>query len=370
MGEEKVEIAELASHLWRDRKLIAKITGVFVICGILIALLSPVEYQTSAVVMPEIQSSESTAGSLLERYGGMLGISAPGDLGNINTIPPQLYPKIIESIPYQLELMQQPLTFQRYDTTLSAYTFFEEIYSPTIFSHIKEYTLGLPGKVAGLFKENKIGKNNVRMDAFSTDSIYVLSEEQKEIMEGMRERIQISQDEESGIVTLTASMPDPRAAGEIGKAALDLLKEQVRTYRTKKLAEDLEFIRQQVERARNEFEKAQNRLAEFRDSNISLTSARAKTELQELQSQYDLTFNLYNSLRQQLEQEKIKVQKSTPVFSILQPVSQPLEKSEPQTILIILVSLILGFILAMAWSLIRVWWVGLVQDVKGMIEGS
>lgn len=367
--EDEIDLAELAGHFWSDRWLIAKITGAFVVLGILIALLSPVEYQTSAVLMPEMESNQGAAGSLLERYGGMLGISAPADMGNMTTIPPQLYPKIVESVPYQWELVNTPVTFAAHDTTVTAYTFFEDIYSPSLLSYLKGYTMGLPGKVISLFKSGE-EEGPPPLNVMGPDSIYTLTEKQKAIIEGMRGRISVSQDQESGIVTLTVSMPDARAAAETGKAALQLLKAYVREYRTQKVAADLAYIAQQMGRARREFEAAQNRLAEFRDSNISLTSARAQTEQQELQSQYDLAFNLYNSLRQQHEQAKLKVQKSTPVFSVLQPVTLPLKKSEPNRKLIVIVSLLLGLIAGLGWSLLRGWGRDFVVEMraKGEVE--
>ncbi|MDZ7717087.1 MAG: hypothetical protein U5J95_12840 [Balneolaceae bacterium] len=79
-----------------------------------------------------------------------------------------------------------------------------------------------------------------------------------------------------------------------------------------------------MEEARKRFEQAQQQLAEFRDSNINLATAKAQSREQELQSQYDLTFNLYNSLSQRLEQAKLDLQEETPVLTVLQPVSVPL----------------------------------------------
>jgi len=49
---------------------IAKIVGVLVVLGLLVALLSSQQYATKSALMPELQSSESTAGSLHDRFGG------------------------------------------------------------------------------------------------------------------------------------------------------------------------------------------------------------------------------------------------------------------------------------------------------------
>ncbi|MDZ7808047.1 MAG: hypothetical protein U5K71_13160 [Gracilimonas sp.] len=65
---------------------------------------------------------------------------------------------------------------------------------------------------------------------------------------------------------------------------------------------------------------AQIALADFRDSNQGALTNRARTQEQQLQSEYDLAFNLYNGLTQEYEQAKLRVQEETPVFKVLQPV--------------------------------------------------
>src|SRR5699024_8415124 len=64
-GDNAVNLAELAGALRAKRWLIAKITCAFVLLGLLVALFSPVEYTSEALLMPEMKSSESSAGDLL-----------------------------------------------------------------------------------------------------------------------------------------------------------------------------------------------------------------------------------------------------------------------------------------------------------------
>jgi uncharacterized protein involved in exopolysaccharide biosynthesis len=53
---------------------------------------------------------------------------------------------------------------------------------------------------------------------------------------------------------------------------------------------------------------------------------------------------VYSELAKRLESQQIKVKEDTPVFTILEPVSIPLDKSEPKRGLIILISLFTGLI--------------------------
>lgn len=354
LREGNVDLMEIFFTLWDRRRRILKITAGFILAGVFVALLSPVEYQTEATLMPEAQSSQSSAGNLLQQYGGMLGISGGGAQMQEGTIPPQLYPQIVQSIPFQVELMDTPVRFASYDTTATLGEFFRDIYAPSVLGYVRQYTIGLPGKLSSAIR----GDGDVALrqapagSTLDRDSIYTPTREEKRVMESLIERINISQQQESGIVNISVEMPDPRAAAETGRAALNLLKQHVKEYQTQKANADLEFVQQQVERVRADYEEAQQALADFRDSNLNPATSRAQTREQELQSEYQRMANLYNSLSQRLEQARIRVQENTPVFSVLQPISQPLYRSKPQRKLIVLVSLIMGVVVACGWVLL------------------
>jgi len=323
--ETEIDLVELAKYIWDERFFIAKVTGVFVIIGLLVALLSPKEYQTDATLMPEVQSSKSGAAGLLQQYGGLIGMSGNLNTGQQGSISPQLYPTIIQSLPFQLELLNKKVNFSEPDTTVSVYTYFNEMHSQSVFSYALEFTIGLPGKIIGLFKGDQKAVEQQLPKGFETDTVYTISKNQMAIVKDMRRRISVSLNKETGILTLTVKMPDPKSAAGVGQVSIALLKDYMKNYQTQKAMEDLEFAQKQLERAKDEFEQAQNKLAEFRDSNINLATAKAQTREQKLQSHYDLAFNVYNSLAQRVEQAKMKVQEQTPVVSILQPLRVPLD---------------------------------------------
>lgn len=352
--DDEIDLVELARLFWGKREKILKITGAFLLLGLLIALFSPKEYETSATLMPESQSSQSRMGSLLQQYGGLLGMSGNFDMGSEGSIPTQLYPNIVQSLPFQAELMNTPVRFKAYDTTATPHIFFTEINSPSVLGYIKKFTIGLPGQIIGLFSQDNEKEVSLPVD-IDREEILLLSEKQMQTINTLRERINVVLDEQSGVLTLTATMPDPQAAAELGHAGIRLLKEYMREYRTQKATEDLEFIRRQTKEARQRFEQAQLRLAKFRDSNVSLATAKARTREQELQSEYDLAFGIYNSLNQQLEQAKITVQEQTPVFSVLQPVNVPLNDTTSGMLVLILTGM-LGGIISLGWVLIENWW--------------
>lgn len=341
-NEREIDLIELAKHIWDNRSTIYKFVAVGVVLGLAVALLSPKEYKSGATLMPEVQSTESGASRLLQQYGGLLGMGGSADLGSSGMIPPQLYPQIVSSLPFQLELLNQEVEFKDFGTTTSVYNFFDEVYTPSVFSYVREYTIGLPGKVIGLFKEDV--PKRALPQGFETDSVLSVSKDQMAIIDNMRERVSISLSEETGVINLSVTMPDAYASAQVAKTSIGLMREYVTNYRTRKAEEDLKFAREQMQTAMENFETAQNKLAEFRDSNINLSSARAQTQQQRLQSEYDLAFNVYNTLAQQVEQAKLKVQEQTPVVSVLQPVQVPVDDETSGLKILILFTFLLGFI--------------------------
>lgn len=339
--ENEIDLVELAKYIWDNRSTIYKFVAAGIVLGLAVALLSPKEYKSGATLMPEVQSTESGASRLLQQYGGLLGMSGSADLGAGGMIPPQLYPQIVQSLPFQLELLNKEVEFAEFGTTTTVYNFFDEVYTPSVFSYAIEYTIGLPGKIIGLFKEES--PETALPRGFETDSVISVTKEQMLIIDNMRERVSVSLNEETGVINLSVTMPDPNASAEVAQTSIGLMKEYLINYRTRKAEQDLQFAREQMETAKADFEAAQNRLAEFRDSNINLKSALAQTQEQRLQSEYDLAFNVYNTLAQQVEQAKLKVQEQTPVVSVLQPVQVPVDDETSGAMILILFTSLFAF---------------------------
>ncbi len=151
-------------------------------------------------------------------------------------------------------------------------------------------------------------------------------------------------DDKSGVITISAEFPDPVLAAQLTEKTVHYLTSYITEYRIEKVRQNLDFIQEQHAKSKKEFINAQESLANFRDRNKNIVSARIQSEEDRLHAQYNLTFNVYNSLSQQLEQAKIKVQEETPVFKVLNPVQVPVEKSKPKRLFIIILWFLLGFV--------------------------
>lgn len=328
------------------RKLIGQITAGVVLLGLLVALLSPVEYTSEALLMPEMKSSESSAGDLLESYGGMLGLGSMGsmDLSKEGTIAPEVYPKIVQSLSFQHQLLNHDIYFSERDTTVSGYTYFEDIRNLSVFELLAEYTIKLPQKLSSSEPSKPLPE--WLREQFDEDAVVELTNEELEVIKDMQERVIIELESETGVLTVEATMPDAVAAAQVNRTVINMLKSFIKSYSTQKAKEDLVFAETQHQQAKERLEEVQGELASFLDQNLNLATAKSRAQEQRLEAEFDLAYNMYNRVSQQLMEAKMKVQEQTPVFKPLQSANVPMEKSKPQRMVIVILSFFLGLIIS------------------------
>eukprot|EP01092_Planopodium_desertum_P010399 TRINITY_DN46163_c0_g3_i2.p1 TRINITY_DN46163_c0_g3~~TRINITY_DN46163_c0_g3_i2.p1 ORF type:complete len:351 (-),score=8.36 TRINITY_DN46163_c0_g3_i2:181-1233(-) len=339
--EDEIDLLELARVIWSKRHLILKGTGIFVVLGVIIAFTSKVEYEASCKLMPE---SQEGAKGKLGGLGGLAGLAGIDlGLGTTGSLTPQLYPEIVKSIPFQLQLIHTPIRFEKLDSLMSSYTYFTVMDRPSLFGFIAEYTIGLPGKIKGLFAAEEVAPSGP-----ANDDLIRLTKEDWSMVETYRERISVSVDDKTGIITVTTEMPDPYAAARVTDLVVKKLTSEVTNYKVEKAQVNLEFIRERYAEAEKEYEAKQKQVARFTDRNKNITSSMVETEYQRLQNEMNIAFEVYKGLATQLEQAKIKIKEETPVFTVLEPVKVPVDKSRPKRKLILAGFLLTGFFLLAA----------------------
>ena len=131
-------------------------------------------------------------------------------------------------------------------------------------------------------------------------------------------------------------MQDPVISASVTRKVIDMLQSYITNYRTQKAKQDLEFTNKVLKEAQEAYYKAQQAYAAFEDGNKQIISASSRTEQERLKNEMTLTFNVYNTLAQKLEQDKLRVQEQTPVYTIIEPATVPLKASAPKKVLILI----------------------------------
>jgi uncharacterized protein involved in exopolysaccharide biosynthesis len=117
-----------------------------------------------------------------------------------------------------------------------------------------------------------------------------------------------------------------------------------------------------------DFKKVQERLALYLDRNQGANTARAKTQLMLLQSEYDLAYSVYSELAKQLETQEIKVKEDTPIFTIIEPVFVPLEKTAPKKSLILVIWIFLGLVISIGYVLAKQPLQNIIKEIQSKKE--
>lgn len=331
--ERKLETVEIdfkaAARKIRDhRKIVYMVTLGFLILGLIIAFGSTIEYESSCSLLPEKKEGGLSNLGGISGSVGLTGINL--DFGSQSTLSPEIYPQIVESLPFQVKLIHKELTFEKRDTTFSSYTYFKEIHSPSLLGYMMKYTLGLPQTIRETFSDN--GSDE---EGSGAGDVSRLSKKDFKLIERFKDRIYVDADPETGLILIEAEMPDPVAAAELTQATMDLLLQRINDHKLKKVNKNLKFIETQYEEAQLEFEEAKKNLDQIANLN-------SQVEEQKLQDEYELALESYKTLSTQLDQMRIKVEDERPVFTIVDPVNVPIDKSKPKRTLILLGSLFLG----------------------------
>ncbi|WP_109832831.1 Wzz/FepE/Etk N-terminal domain-containing protein [Reichenbachiella versicolor] len=340
--EEDVDLIELVQYIWVNRVNLIKIALVFFVFGLVLSFCFKTEYEALCKLLPENQEGIGNKFSGLSGLAGLAGISLDG-IGESSTLSPAIFPEIIYSVPFLDFVYNTNVYFEKADTIVSPKFYFKELDRPSVLALMKNYTIGLPHKLIRGYTKKGQEKQ------VSKTKILRYSKEEFGELEGFKDRILIEVDEETGIIQINLEMPDPIAAAELLVVIKNKLTQELTSYKTQKAIRDHEFISQRYFEAKQNFSYWQKKLAAYRDKNNSVMSQSATVELERLVNDHSIAYEVYRGLASQLEQSKIHVKKETPIFTVLEPVRIPEDKSQPNKKLITALFTFLGILVGVGW---------------------
>lgn len=326
--------------LWKEKLLFSSIIILFAGLGLWYGFTAQEQFVSEGKILPELQSQGG-------KLGGLAGLAslAGVDLGSTagtDAIRPDLYPDVLKSTPFFLELFNQKVTNRENKSML-----FEQFYHQIVE------------------KGKEIEEKNKKKFPVKENGFLVLNHLSEDRIKDLKERITANIDKKSGVVIISVKMPDPVIAAGIARFSMVYLTEYVTRYRTDKAKKDLDFLEERVNLARGKLYSNQVKKAQYSDQfqlpTIRLQSADIQRE--RIESEYRISSTFYTELLKKYEEAKIKLQQETPVFQVLDPPIAPTQKREPKRAIILLISLFLGGVVALVTVLIR------KKNYKKVIEG-
>lgn len=327
-NEQEIDLIELAKQLWSERKFLLKCCGVAVIVGLVVAFSIPKEFSTTVKLAPETSDPSKKMGNL-GGLAAMAGINLGSSVG-ADAISPDLYPDVVSSVPFLLELFPVEVKDKKGDLQVTFYDYMFDHQRGAWWGYIVQAPFQLLGLVKDLFSSEEEEDNGGQVNP------YALTQDQTAVILALQKRISVAVDKKTLVITVAVQMQDPLISADISKIVVEKLQNYITNYRTQKAKQDLVFTEKVFGEAKDSYYKAQKAYAAFEDANKNIISASYRTEQERLKNEMTLTFNVYNTLAQKLEQDKLRVQEQTPVYTVIEPASVPLKAASPKKPLILI----------------------------------
>ncbi len=340
-----IDIIEVLNLLHHNKKIILKWVVFSSILGLIIFLFSTKEFTSSTTFIP--QTSSTTKSSSLSGLASLTGINIDNGTGN-NVISPDLYPQVIGSYDFKLKLLEKKILLAEKEVYVRDYLI--EFYKPNIYKRIKNILVYIPNL---LFKSPTKSK--------PLNNIYSISKEDNILFREINNKLDFSYNDKEGFLTLSFTDQNKNIAAQITRIAQNLLQKEIIDYKISSSQEQLNFSIKQYELKKKSFEKLQDEIAYFEDENLNISSSLFRNKLLRLKSELNILNSVVQQLAGQVEQAKLQVNKDTPVFTILEPVSIPFKKSSPSLFLYIAIYFLIGLIFSCFYIIFR-------EDIKKTLK--
>ena len=339
-----LEIKDLLNRLKQNRGILIKSAAIAFLAGVFIVVFTPKVYKTEVSLLAE-SNSNSPANGLMGQLGNIAGFDVGGLMGmdmsgsNSSALTPDLYPEVVKSTTFLIDILQEKVYLPKEDITLSVSEYLQEHTKPTIS--------GWPGYALSLLKS----KGEKRMIPPKNEGEPLnLSQADLNLIKGLASTIEVNIIKSEGAITggdskiikVSVEQQDPYVSALLTEKVIASLKQYIIDYHTSKEKKDLTFIEARYQEAKARYFEKQEALADYDDSNVNVILASAKSRRDRLVTESTLASNLYKSLAQKREQAQILVQDKTPVFTVIEPAKVPLQKSKPKTIFTIISLTLVG----------------------------
>ena len=350
--EQEIDLIELGRKIWSQRRWIYKVCGISVVVALIIAFSIPKEYKTTVILAPSNVDRRAGVAQLAAAMSGNL--QSP----NAQDLSPIVYPDIVASTPFLLGLFDVPVKDSQKQLDTSFYTYLDEHQKKAWW----KYIISAPFKLLKLF-------SSTQESGLTTEDsgIIVISKRKADILEGLKNRIFVSVDEMTGVITLSSTMQSPEISALMADTVKSYMQSYIISYRTQKARQDLNFTETLYQESKENYYRAQQTYAAYVDENHGIISAIYRTTQERLQNEMNLAYGLYNQMSQQLQLAKIKEQDMKPVYAVVQPAVVPVKAAKPRKLLILVGCVFLAFVGACGWILFKDYFTP--QPPKGGIAG-
>ena len=339
--EQEIDIMELIGKLWKKRAMIIKWCVVGAVIGLVAGFSIPKTYTAGVTLAPETQQRTNSSVSSI---ASMMGVNLNN---SVDAISVDMFPDVVHSTPFIVELFDLPVTFERKDSVINT----------TLLDYMLEYqkspwwsyVISAPFRALGWVMS--IGKEEEPETPMSDLNPQNLPKKERGVVTYFRDNISVVVDKKTGKTQISTEMQDPLVVAAVVETVMENLKAYMSDYRTSKTRQDVENLTVIYEQRKQDYYDAQQAYAKYADANKNVVLLSAQAERERLQQEMNLAYQVYSQIATQLEASRIKEQEAKPVFAVLEPVTIPNRKAAPSKAKILVIFTFLAGCCAAAWIL-------------------
>lgn len=331
---------EVGKVIRRNKRTLFRPLAITIPLGLLIAFGRHPEYTATTRILP-YRTGQAASG--FSSLAGLAGIRLP--LGNADeTITADLYPVIARTLDFRISVAETPLRFVKAATPITMVKYFQDHRSlvDAATGYLADLrSLAVSDAAADLRSSTK------PVTAANGAPLPVYAREYLKIVQDLDTRLVVSSDKKTSVISITGVMPSPLAAADLVQTASERLMQRIIDYEANKAGEQLKFTEEQYAQARTRYQATQQNLADFADRNRIIGTPLAQVAKDRLQSEFNIAFDVFQQLSNQLELARLRKNQDTPVFTVIEHVTVPNQKSSPARARILLLAAFAGIVLGM-----------------------
>ena len=341
----EIDIVAIVKKVIKDKWSLLVFFIIFAVLGVAVALMTPRTYSTDVVVAPELSSGSMPEG--LSDIASMVGVDLNnGNKSSVDAIYPQIYPDVISSNDFIVQLFNIPVTTEG---AKNSKTYFDHITKDAkkgFWDYPKTWMGNIVKKITG-----KKDTTNLADASTVIDPVH-LSKVQSDIRDAIRSQVTCVVDKKTNVITITAKDFDRFVSAEVADTVQKRLRNYIIEYRTKKFKQDVAYAQSLVDTAEAKYVKTRNAYTAFAEANTDVTQESFVTKRDEMENNMQMRYTNYTQALQQLQVAQAKLREHTPVFTVIQEASVPFKPSGTPRSLIVLGYVLAGLFFDAIWVLL------------------
>jgi len=297
-ADDEIDLRELWRAVWSGKWLIVAITSVFAVCSVLYALSLPNEYKSTALLAPASSSSSSQLGKLAGQFGGLAslaGINLGGGGAEDKSVVAMEIIKtwgFLEKFIKENNIQVEVFAAEGWDRTSNQLVINSDLYDMDNKKWVREFDASKGQK--------------------AEPSSWELYEE-------LKDRISVSQDKTSGLVSLSVEYYSPTIAKQWTDKLVKAINGHIQKQDREEATKSIQYLN-----------------AKIKETNIA-----------------DMQSVFYQLIEEQTKTLMLAEVSEEYVFKTLSEAKVPEEKIKPNRPLICILGALFGGMLSVIWTLTR-----------------